>query len=338
MEIEELPLISVIVPIYNSEKYLDRCIGSICKQTYTNLEIILVNDGSLDNSLEVCEKFAGEDDRILIKDIANGGVSNARNVGILSSLGEYIQFLDSDDFMLETYISVLYNHLKSHQADMVICSIQDLDNDLNKLDYKDAKNHVLDLSNPDKEGIFNLFDKFLIFGPVNKLFKKSILKDNSILYDTTISYGEDLLLNLEYLKYSKKIVCTNQVYWPYVQDNSNSLSNKRRDNKIEILHKLHNGMAAFFERIGCVEECFEVLLHHRMFDYCYNESFAIANDENFTFLKKRKVLCELLKDKSLKDSYPFVKANKYARWVIVLMKNRLATLFLILIKLISRKK
>jgi len=329
----DTPLISVIVPIYNSEKYLDRCIRSICSQSYSNLEIILVNDGSTDSSLSICEKFAAQDTRIIIKDIPNGGVSNARNTGIKSATGTFIQFLDSDDYMLDRYIQVLYELQKTNDADMVVCSVKVLDNELNQLDYFDAENGILDFSNHNNDLIFNLFDRFLIFGPVNKLFKTSILKEHHIVYDNSISYGEDMLLNLEYLKHANKVVFTNKVYWPYIQDNTGSLSNKRRDDKIEIVKLLHTKIIDFLKYIGCKQERIENLLHQRMFDYCYNESFAIARDKSLTFFRKRKILKELLQEKMLVDSYQSIDIKKYAGWVITLMKHKLATVFLIITRI-----
>jgi len=125
---QETPLISVIVPIYNSEKYLMKCIDSICSQTYTNLEIILVNDGSTDKSITICNQFADKDPRILIKDIPNGGVSNARNTGVQVSKGRYIQFIDSDDYIAETYIKTMYETLQKQDTQLSICAIESFNN------------------------------------------------------------------------------------------------------------------------------------------------------------------------------------------------------------------
>ena len=114
-------LISVIIPCYNVEKYLERCINSIIAQIYKNLQIILINDGSTDNSLEICKKFAGQDQRIEVIDKENGGLSDARNAGIERARGEYICFIDSDDFVHERYIVNMYAHIKRDNPDMCIC-------------------------------------------------------------------------------------------------------------------------------------------------------------------------------------------------------------------------
>lgn len=116
-------LISIILPIYNVEQYLEKCLKSVCSQSYKNLEIILVNDGSTDSSLEICEKFSKIDRRVKLYSKSNGGLSNARNFGIGVSTGDYITFVDSDDFISEDYVEYLYYLLKKFNTTMSLCSI-----------------------------------------------------------------------------------------------------------------------------------------------------------------------------------------------------------------------
>lgn len=114
-------LISVVVPIYNVERYLEKCIDSIINQSFEHLEIILVNDGSTDHSLEICEKYKAQDKRIKVLDKKNGGLSDARNAGIEESMGEFITFVDSDDFIDRDMIKYLYHLIKQNDADISIC-------------------------------------------------------------------------------------------------------------------------------------------------------------------------------------------------------------------------
>lgn len=113
-------MISVIIPIYNMEKYLDRCINSITEQSYKNIEILLINDGSTDNSLKICKKFQKEDERIKFFSMNHQGVSIARNLGIEKAKGKYIMFIDSDDWIEKDTIKTLYENIKNN--DMSICS------------------------------------------------------------------------------------------------------------------------------------------------------------------------------------------------------------------------
>ncbi|QEO57200.1 glycosyltransferase family 2 protein [Francisella marina] len=123
-----LSLISIIVPVYNTEKYLYRCLFSIVNQTYKNLEIILVNDGSTDNSLKICNSFAASDSRIVVVDKANHGSSAARNIGLEIFRGEYVAFVDSDDWVSLDYIETLYTNIKKYDADISLVSFVRCDN------------------------------------------------------------------------------------------------------------------------------------------------------------------------------------------------------------------
>ena len=119
-----MDLISVIVPVYNVEKYLDKCIQSIVDQTYTNLEIILVDDGSPDNSGAICDEWAEKDNRIKVIHKANGGLSDARNAGLDIATGEYIAFVDSDDYIELDFYDKLYNVIKATNCDISICNLR----------------------------------------------------------------------------------------------------------------------------------------------------------------------------------------------------------------------
>ena len=111
-------LISIIVPVYNVEKYIVRCLESILSQTYKNIEVIIVNDGSVDKSGEICERYAKKDNRIKLINKSNGGLSDARNKGIDQANGIYITFVDSDDYISQNYVEILYKLIKENNADI----------------------------------------------------------------------------------------------------------------------------------------------------------------------------------------------------------------------------
>ena len=118
---EKNPVISIIVPVYNVEKYLDRCIQSILVQSFKKFELVLINDGSTDNSLKICQKYREEDNRIVLISQPNKGLSAARNTGLENIHGEYVCFIDSDDFVEKNYLRSLYNNLEKNKADISIC-------------------------------------------------------------------------------------------------------------------------------------------------------------------------------------------------------------------------
>ena len=119
---QTLPVVSIIVPVYNVKSYVGECVESLCQQTYTNLEILLVDDGSTDGSGEVCDEYAGRDERIRVIHQANRGLSGARNMGLDDARGEYIAFVDSDDLVSTNYVETLYELLMKYEADIAACA------------------------------------------------------------------------------------------------------------------------------------------------------------------------------------------------------------------------
>ena len=192
----ENKLISVIVPVYKVENYLDECVASIVKQTYRNIEIILVDDGSPDNCPKMCDEWAKKDDRVKVIHKANGGVSSARNVGIEQAQGEYICFVDSDDYILEDYCEKMLNEMNKHNADIVICDL--LDNGVPE--YKLISTLVLDMAN--KDNFIDVYKNYQFLSPVNKLFKKDLIKTK---FPVGVKYGEDEIFNLAYFDNVAKV-------------------------------------------------------------------------------------------------------------------------------------
>ena len=127
-------LVSIIIPVYNVEKYLAECIESVLKQTYQNIEILLIDDGSPDNSGKICDEYEEKDSRVRVIHKENGGVSSARNVGLEQANGEYITFIDSDDFVSESYIEELYIALENGNSDLAFCKY----NHYNGLEFQDV--------------------------------------------------------------------------------------------------------------------------------------------------------------------------------------------------------
>ena len=130
-------LVSIIIPVYNTEAYLGYCLNSVVSQTYRQIEVILVNDGSTDDSLTICHNYANIDNRISIISIENSGVSNARNVGLEAAKGEFVQFVDSDDVMRTDMVERFVQYMEVYQVDMAICGFEKIElggesNDMNR--------------------------------------------------------------------------------------------------------------------------------------------------------------------------------------------------------------
>lgn len=165
---KEKPLISIVVPVYKVEKYLVKCIESILNQTYSNIEVILINDGSPDRCPYICEEYKAKDSRVKVVHKKNGGLSDARNFGIEIAKGEFISFIDSDDFISKDYVEYLYNMIKKFEADISICGIKRI--------YKKTKigneKHNQYLEFTSETAIENmLFDEGINISSYAKLFK-----------------------------------------------------------------------------------------------------------------------------------------------------------------------
>ena len=214
-----MSILSIIVPVYKAEQYLHRCIDSILAQTFTDWELLLIDDGSPDRSGEICDEYAEKDKRIRVFHKENGGVSSARNWGIDEAKGEWIAFVDSDDMLENNYL--LDFQIDDYKADLYIQG------------YKKIKNgRVIDVKNLlCKENSFESIvasaeDNNIINSPCFKLFRTSIIKENNIRFDTRLSIGEDHLFSLQYLLCINKIGYTHASGYYYMLKDEESLTNR----------------------------------------------------------------------------------------------------------------
>lgn len=221
-------LISIIIPIYNAATYLHECLESIKKQTYRHFECILINDGSTDQSETIIKSFANDDCRFRLIEQNNMGVSAARNIGIINSKGNYITFVDADDWIDEQYLEILLGHIKSNNADISICgSIFEYPNSILKKTFNCNASYTV------KEALISLFNDAEIRPAVwGKLYKKSILIDNEIMMNRSISYSEDTLFVTEVLLACKKISTIESTMYHYRMYNINSAQNAEKVTKV----------------------------------------------------------------------------------------------------------
>mgnify|MGYP005755850435 CR=1 FL=1 len=218
--------ISIIIPIYNAEKYLYQCLNSIKEQTYTNIEVLMINDGSTDNSETICKEFLN-DSRFCLINKKNGGVSSARNLGINRCNGEYVLFVDSDDWCHKELLKQAVQNIKSY--DMLCFAYYKAYK--NKNIYEELK--VNENANIRDEILINK----LIGGYLwNKLFSTNIIKEHGIKFNESITYCEDLIFIIQYIKYVKKVNYINKALY-YYRVRKNSVSNDFYNNKnISILN------------------------------------------------------------------------------------------------------
>ena len=233
------PVISVIIPIYNVEKFLCRCLDSVINQTYGNLEIILIDDGSTDGGGKICDEYALKDSRISVVHQDNKGVSAARNLGLGMSNGHYVAFIDGDDWIERDMFSFLIGLLDRNKADMAACGYyvnNDADPDLDP----ELKPQIL---KPEAAIRMSLELKEFCFdsGVFNKIFKSDIFNKNNIGFNEAITIGEDMLCLCRCIMNSKKIVYSHLPKY-HVVSNENSATRKRFNSRKVSLVEAHEKM------------------------------------------------------------------------------------------------
>lgn len=232
-------LISVVVPIYKVENYLTKCVNSIINQTYKNLEIILVDDGSPDNCPKMCDDLAKLDPRIRVIHKNNGGLSDARNTGIEFASGKYIAFIDSDDYIHERYIEVLYDNIISTNSDLSICGFKEVFE--NSPDFSQQPVTISNIEMLSNKQIFNNFYKkgVLFIVAWNKLYKTSLFKDSNIRYPFG-KIHEDEFVAHEILNQCKNVCICNTPLYFYLQRPSSIMGQTKTEKNLAIFEALDN--------------------------------------------------------------------------------------------------
>ena len=301
-KIETEDKISVIIPAYNAEKTIRKCLESICNQTYSNLEIIIVNDGSNDETLKIANEFKEKDSRIIVITKENGGVSSSRNKGICRSTGKYISFVDSDDYLDLDYIATLYKNIYS--CDMVMCGYTEIGQDIRSVKPK-SKLY-------EKRNFGCVLDKYyhnnIINPPWNKLFKREYLI--GLKFDESISLGEDLLLNAEYLY---KISSLKVIYYSgynYIIGGP-SLTRSYKIEKFDVIIELHNRLRSYFNSESNKKTLASVLIRNVCGQFRrYFKVNSISKED------KLKFVTEYMSRNEIRESLKIAKAKNLQQLII----------------------
>lgn len=250
-------LVSIIVPVYNVEKYLEKCLNSIVNQTYKNIEIICIDDGSPDNSINILNKFAEEDKRLKIIRQKNQGLSAARNTGIINSIGKYIIFIDSDDWIEDNMIEFMLNEIQKDDKDISICG------QYNHYFYKNNESIKKITLDKFQINIFQNYNDYFIenyklhfpFGSSwNKLFKKELIIKNNLFFEKG-RFHEDLLFVFRYLNLVQKIGVVKTPLYHYIVTRGNSITNKINKNEInDVLFTVYELKKILNEKLLCSVE------------------------------------------------------------------------------------
>lgn len=225
--------VSAIVPVYNTEKFLEKCIRSIMSQTLKEIEIICINDGSTDNSLEILKKLQKEDNRIIIIDKKNEGVSKARNIGIERARGEFLSFIDSDDWIEKEYYEICYKELIRTNSDIIITDFFSEKFNGTELVYK---KDIVGMENIKKIEYIEAIILVNVVGALwNKIIRKKILEKNNIRFQEGLMVGEDIYFLIQISNVADKIIKLNKAFLHYVQHDNNTIKIK----KIEYMYNFY---------------------------------------------------------------------------------------------------
>lgn len=315
-------MISVIIPIYNVAPYLDICISSVISQSYNDFELILVDDGSTDGSSEKCDDWGKKDDRIVIVHQRNAGVSVARNNGIKKAKGEYIVFVDSDDWVTCDYLLSMIN---APSADLVISGINrkyEHHSELDKI-YQPKKADSLILGILAVDIFVDLNRKFLVFGPTAKLYKTSVIKDNHIRFPLNCSLGEDLEFNYEYLHHIRTISCVEQANYYYRIIEGGTLSSTLRIDQFDTEYRQWLIQKQFYIEKDMWNNSAKELLFRRLWEIVYGALFRGTkfNEFGWTYIKN------VLNIPEIPNLKPYAFLFPCSKWIKIAIIHRLVIVF-----------
>lgn len=305
--------ISIIVPVYNVKKYLEKCVDSIINQTYKNLEIILVDDGSTDGSSLLCDELSKKDERIVVIHKKNGGLSDARNKGLEIATADLVGFIDSDDYIDNDMYEVLYNNMKNYDADLSMCGHYDI-----FPNYQDKQVIEKKIYNQNSEEAIKMVmeAKILSVTAVNKLYKKQLFAD---LKFEVGKIAEDAFIMIKLLSKCQRVVATNEKKYYYIHREGSITTAKFSE-------KFFNVIEAYEQNYEIIERNFPNLLDVAKMRLVWAKFYVLDRllvDNNYQNKRKENELIHYLKENTnfiLGNKY-FTKGRKIAFLLLLVNRN-----------------
>ena len=315
-------MVSIIIPMYNSEKHIYKCVKSIEEQNFKDIEIIIVNDGSTDKSKRICNQLQIKYSNIIVIDVENGGVSRARNIGIEHAQGEYIQFVDSDDTVDSNYTEYLVKALEMNNVDMSICAYTEVTGKRNiKIGFENKKFTYMD---PDFEVL--LHTNRLLNSPCNKLYKKKLIQHN---FPENISLGEDLIFNLYNFKGCKSLYFINQALYNYISQKESLTTKFRESNILDIIA---------IDKV-CCKLGFDKIYLKNFMDNLFDIFCIMSKDNSINIQDKKKIISRLCDNDYINSRIRITNSNLSVKVkvLMVLLKKRATIGLYIVIQLLTIK-
>lgn len=286
-------MISIIIPVYNVEQYLPSCLDSVLKQDYHDWECILVDDGSRDQSPQICDDYQMRDARFHVIHQQNLGVSAARNAGLTFASGEFISFVDSDDWLDPAYLSSLLCGM-SDSCDLAVGGIY----------YGDERHAVesdCQIYMNDCASFLEHEKRFIFNGVHRKLYRKSLIDEHALLYDINYDYGEDLMFVYSYLRHCRAVMVVAGAHYHYTTENEVALTKRIRKNQFDIDYLQWQMKRDFFAELFMLNEAVERHLAHLLWGLTIDGVMAARYHQNEKKIYLQKVLA--IKEVALLTQY-----------------------------------
>lgn len=303
------PAITLVVPVYNSDGYLKICLDSILNQKYKYFDVVLINDGSTDDSAKICDEYASRYHNFEVYHKQNGGVGSARNLGIEKAKTEWITFVDSDDYLSDDYLQGFFNASDFDSSSWCLQGILGFTESeiFSMVDFKEKKNYT-------KKEFFNKYTVNTLAGPYSKLFNLRIIRENKLKFEEKISYGEDTIFNLAYIAHIKNIKVLTGLNYFYKVDTVNSLR-KKPVNVVES-KKLYENVSAFLRKYQLPIDLYSKNVRHSLLRY-----FISVLNSDLQFQKKRNILKILVTDNRQILIRFLAEESKFLKYISIFLKS-----------------
>lgn len=322
---------SIIVPIYNASISLDRCLKSISSQQYKDWECILVDDGSADDSLSICEKWARSDARFVVMSQANGGVSVARNTALGMARGEWVTFIDADDWIDEDYLANMIDNCEG--ADLVV-SGQLREFEEKQVTYKPERTEAWTLDCQHAIEFNKLNESFLLYAPHEKMFRTDIIRRYALMFEAGCSYGEDLQFVYAYLEHVKVVSMVAVAKYHYKMGDGESLSTVFREDQFVVDYKQWKIVHDFYVNHEMMTRDGDVYLYRRLWGIVYDGLFLVTKMYKVQWSYIRKILSipEVEHMREMKDVF------SCASWIKFAVVNRMTFLMYLYFRFFAGKR
>ena len=327
-------MISVIIPVYNSAPYLEDCLRSISEQSYPDWECLIVDDASIDESRAICKTWCTKDRRFNLLNEGHNGAAHARNLGLAKARGDFVAFIDSDDYVTPSYLESLLHAISTKNSDLAVGGIVRKLLCGKMMVARPEDDVIFQLNNSNVDRFFSLCEKNLLYGPFAKLYRNALIKANNIQFDERYSYGEDLIFNVRYLRVVDTISTTDVCSYYYLSHEHDTLSTRFRKDLFKTDYEQWKELRSLFMDKGLLEETIaKQYLYKRLWGFVYDGIFLFPKLEN----PSAQYLNEILSIPEVDEMGKYASLFSCSKWIKIAILHRWSSVFHLYFKLFSRR-